>query len=460
MISLRCILLTVVCLASTTLASTGIAAFGAEPKGSLVIVGGGLRFTDAEVWSQIVELAGGRGATIAVFPTASGNPLKVGNRIVEAFKRVGADAFLVPVATHGTDVDYKQAVVDPKLVARVQAAGGVFFTGGEQERITRCLRTTEGKNTPMLDAVWSVYRRGGVVAGTSAGAAIMSRIMCRDAEFVLPTLQNGVRLGKEIDQGLGFMDPAWFVEQHCLTRGRFARALVVMHSQGFKYGIGVDDNTALVIRNGTDLKVIGYKGAVVLDLSHATHDPTLQGFNLKNVKLTYLDRGDSFNLATLAVKPSPEKEGDTTLDPNSADFSPHYDRHLVFNDILGNTAVADLLSKLINNKKTEAIGLAFDGLFGSNRPSQGFEFRFYREKDSIGWCTGAFGGEDFTVANIHLDISPVEIVGPVYKAQQPAKPKPTAELAQQPAKPTAELAKQPAKAKPPIQDNAQAAATR
>ena len=72
--------------------------------------------------------------------------------------------------------------------------------------------------------MWDVYRRGGVVVGTSAGAAVMSHIMYRDARNVLETLNKGVSMGHEIAYGLGFLDATWFVEQHSLTRGRFARA--------------------------------------------------------------------------------------------------------------------------------------------------------------------------------------------------------------------------------------------
>ena len=417
-----------VCIAAA-LATSG----RAETKGSLVIGGGAIRFDDEQVWSQIVDLAGGRGAKIAIFPTASSNPERVGGRIIETFKKAGADAFLVPVAMKNIGVDYHQVIVDPKWIERVRSAGGVYFTGGEQDRIVRALRSEDGKNSPILEAVWDVYRHGGVVAGSSAGAAVMSRVMYREAEYVLPTLQHGVKMGKEIGPGLGFIGDSWFVEQHCLTRGRFARALVVMQSQGIKYGVGVDENTALVIRGGKELKVIGYKGAIVLDLSQASSDPAIKAFNLKNVRLTYLDRGDSIDLETLKVTPSPEKEDGIVLNAESPDFHPFYDRTLFTNDVLGNTTLIDLLSKLIDNKQSEAIGLAFDGFFAKTQAAQGFEFRFYRSKDSRGWLTEAFGGEDYTVANIHLDIRPIDVVASFYKPvdREPAPVQPETQTSDQ-----------------------------
>jgi cyanophycinase len=392
----------------------------AEKHGSLVIVGGALRYTQTDVWKTIVELAGGSGAKIAVFPTASSDPLKNGSRSVAALNEAGAGAFLLPLWLErrdpdATPIDIKQAVADPKLIEQVKSARGVYFIGGSQARITSALGSSAGDRTPMLEAIWDVYRRGGVVAGSSAGAAVMSRMMIREPPGVLKSLEDGLSLGKDLSPGLGFLDPAWFVDQHCLVRGRFARDLVAMQTLGIRYGVGIDENTAVVVRNGRSMSVIGYKGAIVLDLSQATTDPTIQRFNLKNARLTYLDRGDALDLQTLELTPSAEKKGDQFIDPSSPTFRPARDATLFAIDILGNLALPDLLGKLIDNKRAEAIGLAFDGAAARQGPTPGFEFRFYRAADSVGWYTSASGASAYTVANIHLDIRPVEIGGPLYK---------------------------------------------
>ncbi len=387
-----------------------------EVRGSLVIIGGSLRYNEPEVWTQIVELSGGVGAKIAVFPTASGDPMKYGQPVVDTLNHFGAKAFLVPLGVKNIEHDYTQIVNDPAHISPVREANGVFFVGGSQSRITRTLFTEDGQNTPMLDAVWEVYRRGGCVAGTSAGAAIMSKIMFREPPNVLRTMQKRpLEMGKELDRGLGFMDADWFVDQHLLVRGRFARTLAAMQAAGTKYGVGVDENTAMVVRKGTELTVAGYKGAVLLDLSSASHDPAVSSFNLKNAKLTYLDRGDTLNLKTLAVTPSPGKRNEPRIEPRSENFKPFYHEPLFFSDILGNTTVADVMSKLIECKHDEAIGLAFDGNVARREPTQGFEFRFYREQDSVGWYSHANGTDEYTVANIHLDIRPIEVLGPLYK---------------------------------------------
>ncbi|HEY1598229.1 MAG TPA: cyanophycinase [Pirellulales bacterium] len=396
------------------------AARAEEKKGSLVIIGGALRNTERkdwerEIWETVVDLAGGDSAKIAVFPTASGTPRDSGQRAVATLEKLGAEAFVVPLGMMNVDVDFRKVVVDEDIVEQVRSSTGVFFTGGDQKRITKALRTEDGKNTPLLDAVWEVYNRGGVIAGTSAGAAVLSRVMFSDPDSVLSTLKQGVKFGKEIDDGLGFLDPSWFIEQHCLTRGRFARALVAMHSQGLKFGIGVDENTACVVRNGYEVEIVGYKGAVVLDLSNASHDPDVQGFNLKNVRMTYLDHGDTFNLHTLEVMPAKEKQQGSVAMPQGTELENEPSRTDMFLDILGNTTVFDVLVRLIQSRKVEAIGLAFDGLAARDEPTQGFEFRFYPGADSAGWYGEVPEGTGFTVSNIHLDVRPIEISGPLYK---------------------------------------------
>lgn len=386
-----------------------------DPKGSLVIIGGAERYRDPELWDTVIELAGGDGAAIAVFSMASSDPIRDGNKVVSALRRAGADSFLAPVAWKHVDKNIRDAVFDPLLVERVRKAKGIYFTGGSQGLIVDSLMD-DGKPTPMLNAIWDVYREGGVIAGTSAGAAVMSHVMFRNAPQPLKVLQNGVKVGKEIDAGLGFLEnDKWFVEQHCLVRGRFARALVAMHSQGIPFGIGVDENTALVVKRGYDARVIGYKGVLIMDISKAVSDPETEGFSLKNVKLSYLDRGDSINLKTREVTPAAEKLDDVKLDPNAEDYKPYFDHRMFYTDILGNCTVADLLGRLIDNEEGEAIGLAFSGLDARQQSTDGFEFKFYRGPDSKGWYTEDYGGEDYTVLDIHLDIRPIRITGPLYE---------------------------------------------
>lgn len=383
---------------------------------SLVIIGGALRYDNAEIFNRMIELSGGAGSTICVFPTASGSPEKNGQRTVDAFNAFGANAIFIPVAVKNLDVDYTEAVKDPNLVQQVRNCTGIYFIGGDQGRITQALYTEAGDRTPMLDAIWDVFNKGGMIGGSSAGAAIMSTTMFKDAVDVLSTMKLGVEEGTNIDRGLGFIGPDVFIDQHFLTRGRFARSLVAMLKKEYQLGIGVDENTALVVTpaNGS-VEVIGYKGAMVLDLTEATTDPEISDFNLRNAKLTYLDRGDRYNFMSNTVTPSQAKLDDLTVDPNDPEYEPYYTEDVFTGNILENTAVVDLMAYLIDNVNKEAIGLAFSEASDVVKPDLGFKFRFYVSDDSIGYYTGAFGGEDYTVENIHLDVSPIQMSDPLYQ---------------------------------------------
>src|SRR5262249_52108899 len=171
------------------------------------------------------------------------------------------------------------------------------------------------------------------------------------------------------------------------------------------------ENTALVVQNG-ETEVIGYRGAIFLDLSGAAQDSKTAGFNVKNVRVSYLDRGDRLNMQTLELIPSREKQAEPVIDPGSPDFEPDSAEPIFTTDILGNTTLLDVMRRLMHNREPQAIGLAFDGSAASNGSVPGFEFRLYRDKDTRAWPPG--GGEDFTISNVHLDVRRVQVKGLQY----------------------------------------------
>jgi cyanophycinase len=376
-----------------------------QPKGSLVIIGGNLRPSNGPVWERIIQLAGGKGARIAVFASASGTPERSGKSLVERLNSYGAKAFFVPVAVKLSGSNYQAAADDRGLAEAVRGANGAFFAGGDQSRITRALRHEDGSNTRVLDALWDMYRRGGVIAGSSAGAAIMSSTMFGRPRTVLATLKLGVEEGEEITDGLGFVGDDVFIDQHLLVRGRFARMLPAMLKKGYKLGLGIDEDTAMVVLPNRDVEVVGYKGALVLDLSNAVvHEGA---FNVTNVRVSYLDNGDHFNIVTLACTPSDDK-ADNKLDPSR----PYYREPLFTADILGNSTVVDLMSKLIDSDQPDAIGITLGSPNGV-QPDLGFEFRFTRTDDSAGYQSSSM--ESYSIYNVRLDIRPILIRRPLYQ---------------------------------------------
>ncbi|MBY0556532.1 MAG: cyanophycinase [Burkholderiaceae bacterium] len=371
------------------------------PKGSLVIIGGNLQADNAEVWQRIVQLAGGPGARLAVLPSAAADPGPVGAAIVARFREYGADAFLVPLAVKLADSDYRQVAEDPQLAEAVRGAGGVFFAGGDQARITQALVRADGSRSAVLDAVWELYRNGGVVAGSSAGAAIMSSTMFYAPNTVFSTLRMGVTEGREIAPGLGFIGDDVFVDQHLLVRGRFARMIPAMLKKGYKFGLGIDENTAMVIDSRRQVEIVGRRGALLIDLRRATTDDSHGGFNVANAVISYLDKGDRYDLSSHTFIPSQAKAGGK-IDRRAAQMA-----QPVFSaDILGRNALVELMENLMNNRRSEAIGIATSGR-NTPLPELGFQFTFSKTRDSVGYASAAL--ESYSILNMRLDIRPLDI---------------------------------------------------
>jgi cyanophycinase len=381
-------------------------------KGALIFAGGELRFDNAPVWQRFIELAGGKDAPVVVVPAAASNPEKSGQAVVENLRRYGARAEMVRIAPNLESIPYKDAVADPANIRMLRAARGIWFIGGSQQRITRALLQDDKQRskTPALEAIWDAYREGAVIGGSSAGTAIMSRWMFANPKESLGTLQHGIDKDA-IDVGLGFLGDEWFVDQHFLTRGRFGRALRAMHHLHLTNGIGIDEDTAVVFRGGK-FEVVGYKGALVLDLSDARVDNTLPDFNMKKARLTYLDAGDSMDARTRAVTVGKLKMGDRKIDPNARGFDPYYKAPEPVTDMLAAWAVYEAMVHALDSKTGEVMGLAF--ALRGDKKELGFEFRVYRGNDTVGWNTSRGGNERYSVQNIYLDITPVQMARPLY----------------------------------------------
>ncbi|WP_373797972.1 cyanophycinase [Achromobacter insuavis] len=382
--------------------------------GTAIVIGGALKSDNDAVWQRVVTEAGGNGAYIAVFATAAGNPERSGAQIVAALARRGAVAELVPVAPRLRDVDLATQLADPVLIAKVAAARGVFFSGGAQALIVDTLQPG-GEPSEMLKAIRQVFDRGGVIAGTSAGAAIMSRMMFRDPPDNLQILKGQWRERRDFDRGLGFVGPELFVDQHFLRRGRIGRMLPAMRALGYRVGIGVEENSAIVVK-GDEIEVIGARGALLVELGDASSDERLPYFNLRGAQLSYLDRGDRHQLKTGVSTPAPHKLREPRIDPAAPDFKPFLRTSDYFLDMLGDNTLVTAMVQLLDGTEPEVRGLAFrarprpDDL----APDVGFEFRLYRGPGLVGWFSSALGSDDYTVLKARLDVVPVRMATPLF----------------------------------------------
>jgi len=406
-------LLLVVALSCSALFSAAAAA-----SGYVVPIGSALRPDNDVVWNRLVELAGGAGARFVVFGTASGDPEGASARIIDALQRHGAVAEAIPAAPQLKGIDIAQVVQDPLLIEKTRQARGVFFAGGAQERIVDTL-APGGQPTPLLKAIWEVYNKGGVVAGASAGAAVMSETMFRNARDIMRILKGRLRDGSEIGPGLGFAGPGLFIDQHFLARGRIGRMLPLMLAKGYRFGLGVDEGSAAII-HGDEIEVLGNTGALLVDLSDASTNPALPVFNLRNARLNYLDHGDRYNLRTRQTTPAPEKLAGRRIDPNAADFSPYFRGDMFYIDILSDTTIVRAMSRLLSSDRRVVNGLAFNAAPSADdpQPELGFEFHLRKGADSLGWYSSTFGGTGYTITNLYLDVNPVRVRQPLYNAWQ------------------------------------------
>lgn len=382
--------------------------------GTVVVIGGALQPGSEAVWQRIVDAAGGAGAPVAVFPTAAYEPERIGAQIAAALQRCGAQPDVIPLAPHLTGVDLQATLHDPALLQRVSRCRAVFFSGGAQEYLVDTLMPA-GRPTALLQAIRAVFAAGGVVAGTSAGAAVMSQLMFRDAMDNLAVLRGQWRAGREYDHGFGFLPAGLMVDQHFLKRGRIGRMLPALQALGCRLGLGVDENAAVVIQ-GQALEVIGGSGAVLVDVSGAHVDPAIPAFNLRGVRLSYLDRGDRHDLSTGTTTPAPHKRSQPRIEPGVPGFEPSLPSPRDFLDILGEGCLLEAMKQLLQGPADEVKGLAYRAPVEPGEPMGdiGFEFRLYREPGLVGWRSTASGGHDFTVLDARLDVIPVRVANPLY----------------------------------------------
>ena len=245
-------------------------------NGSLIVAGGAL--SDPAVFARFVDLAGGPSAPIVIIPTAGGaeeyDQYFRGRR---AFEAAGARDITI-LHTTDPEVANTDAFVEPLRDAR-----GVWFTGGRQWRLADSYLDTK-----VHEALWAVLDRGGVIGGSSAGASIQGSYLVRG-----DTRTNTIMMGDH-EVGLGFLKGVG-IDQHLLRRNRQFDLIEVIRAKPELLGIGIDENTAIVVQ-GDRFEVVGQSYAVIYDAN-----ATLDSGGL----FYFLAPGDRFDMAAReAFRPS------------------------------------------------------------------------------------------------------------------------------------------------------------
>lgn len=251
--------------------------------GTLVIIGGGEdKENDCTILQEVARLVNGGRLVIATI--ASHQPEGYFEAYQRAFKRFGVEDL-----TEFYVQDRKEMLSEEKL--RIfDGAAGVFFTGGDQLRIS-----SQIGDTPIEERVREIFKKGGIIAGTSAGASVMS-----DTMLVKGSSRESHRIGDlHMAPGLGLVENA-IIDQHFAERGRMGRLLGAVAHNPRVLGIGIDEDTALVVE-GLRMRVIGRGAVYVVDgagvshsnISEAEPDRALTMFD---VRLHVLSAGDGFDL--------------------------------------------------------------------------------------------------------------------------------------------------------------------
>ena len=227
-------------------------------RGTLVALGGG---DDDEMLTLLADMVPDQATTpIEIVTTASPEPGRSGKAYVGAFVELGC------AHVHHLRIDERNPADTPAHLERLRRAGLVFFTGGDQERITEFWDKTQAQAI-LVDR--HRHDENFIVAGTSAGAAVIPSCMIVEGHGARSLTKGGLRTGP----GLGLLQEL-YIDQHFAERGRFGRLAHAVLQHPTRLGLGLGQETGVIIRHGHEAEVFGDGVVMVVDGSH------LQGSNL------------------------------------------------------------------------------------------------------------------------------------------------------------------------------------
>lgn len=386
-----------------------------KKEGSLVIIGGALDPNNEDIYNKFIDLAGEKeDIKIAIIPAASSTPSRSGglykNDFVDLYNVPEEHVKVFPIAMNDDDTTedidestWKNNGFNKEIAEEILEYDAVFFTGGNQLDIVNALVKEDGTDGVVLKSIREIYRNGGVIGGSSAGAAIMTDPMIgagssygaltqgvTDTDNYNDPEDNRVFLTK----GLGFLNNA-ITDQHFLKRGRFGRLITALIHTEVTMGYGVDENTAIVVKED-NIDVVGESGVMIIDTSNAKHKNYGPYLSARDIKIHYLESGDKYNLKTGNFTINETKK--TTLGYE------YYSGNELNTDIFGSDSVISTITyDLVDNTETEAIGLAF-GMDGT-----GVKLTFSQRDDTEGYWGKIEGKETYAATNVYLDIVPIKV---------------------------------------------------
>ena len=279
----------------------------AYAKGILIPIGGNedkgieenemytLEFIENGILRHIVRLAGGENANIVIVPTASSIPDEVIENYQSAFEILGCTNI------HVVDIRDRSHSEEPENVEKIKNADAVLFSGGDQSQITKKI----GETTVHHLLLHKYMNENFVIAGTSAGAMCMSSRMITGGNTTESFRKGVVGMG----EGMGFT-PNLIIDSHFIQRGRFGRLTEAVAKFPKLIGIGLAEDTGLIITNNNEFEVIGSGMVIIFDgrnLTHNNEEILKEGdpMTLTNMVTHVLSNGDKFEISTRKISVLP-----------------------------------------------------------------------------------------------------------------------------------------------------------
>lgn len=266
-----------------------IAIGGAEDKGTDLEIGeihrNNLNFFELGILRRVVEEAGGVNSRIEVITTASTIPYEVGENYLNAFGKIGCTNIGL------LHIRNRQDAMNDEYIERIRHCDAVMFSGGNQLRLS----VTDG-GTEFLAILKKRYQEENhfLIAGTSAGAMAMSSTMIYEGNATRAHLKGEVK----ITTGLGFINSV-IIDSHFEKRGRFGRLAQAVAANPGCIGIGLGEDTGMLITEGNKMEAIGSGLVVIVDGHDIMHSniadiPEGNPISIENLKVHFCEKGNGY----------------------------------------------------------------------------------------------------------------------------------------------------------------------
>jgi cyanophycinase len=255
-----------------------------KKHGTIIAIGGNEdKEGDKKILTEVSKLI--KGGKLVISAVASSQPAFLLRKYKQIFSGLGIKRVEL------LDIRDRAEALDEKLASVLSDAKGIFFTGGDQLRIT-----SQIGDTPVYTKIVEIYEKGGLIIGTSAGASVMCSSMLTGGTEKDSPRAGGIKMAP----GLGLLRDA-IIDQHFAKRGRMGRLLCAIAENPRTLGIGIDEDTAIITENNETFRVIGEGAVYVIDgsavtFSNLAEEEKDETISIHSVKLHVLSDGDEFDL--------------------------------------------------------------------------------------------------------------------------------------------------------------------